>query len=77
MTTTRPSYVPSYVPHYCEVQFNERSGLCGDSPVTGGYIPVNNVEVAMLDTPRHRIKWHCLWHGGTRTVGTLEEIFKD
>ena len=77
MTPTRPSYVPSYVPHHCEVQHALTHGLCGDTPVVAGYVPTNRVEAASMDLSRPRIKWHCEYHAGGRTIGTLEEIFGD
>ena len=74
MTTTRPSYVPSYVPHHCEIQ--NSIGLCGKSPVILGYLPFSNVEGAMADLPKLRIKWACEDHLIDRNLGTLEEIFE-
>jgi len=75
--TTRPDYIPSWVPNYCEVQYTDRDELCGNTPVVIGYIPANNVIGAVIDNPQTRIKWSCNWHGGKdHSLGTLEEIFQ-
>ena len=74
-TTTRPSYVPSYVPHHCEIQ-NSIGYLCGKSPVILGYLPLASVESAMADLPKIRSKWACEDHLIDHNLGTLEEIFE-
>ena len=77
MTTTRPAYVPSYVPHHCEVQHGNGT-LCGQTPVIMAYVPYNNIRSAIADVPKTRIKFTCGRHGmGNNDLGTLEEIFKD
>jgi len=72
----RPSYIPSWIPHYCEVQYGA-GNLCGNTPVIEMYIPANNIQSAMFDKPKSRIKFSCALHPKYGVIGTIEEVFRE
>jgi len=82
---TRPSYVPSYVPHHCEAWDNDNQKLCGQTPIRFAQTPSKGFVSAQHNSSRPPIKWICEFHERrlkyvlprSEGVRSLEEIFGD